>query len=171
MRSVPLCYIFIHPYVKTNIFHTFSAFWLWSSVVSVLISMTTDMFRHRSELLMSRNFFWWCHFRSLLRVVIGVIPVLHFCWNGVTNPTTGRKWENERLWMKSLSHLMQRITWTLYFNRSCSHPTSTWMYSIRSVFLATDSGNTTIQESCVVPWTCEKYGVQTAKTVWGSPVL
>ena len=57
MRSVPLCDVFVHRYGKTCVWHTFSAFWLWSSVVSVLISMTTDMFRHRSELLLSRNFF------------------------------------------------------------------------------------------------------------------
>ena len=52
--------------IRTNC-HTFSAFWLWSSVVSVLISMTTDMGSMRS-LSMSTNFYWWPRSFSLLLV-------------------------------------------------------------------------------------------------------
>ena len=37
-------YVFMSPVISQNLStHTFSAFWLWSSVVSVLISVTTDM--------------------------------------------------------------------------------------------------------------------------------
>ena len=46
--------------------HTFSAFWLWSSVVSVLISVTTDM-SPTGDLLVTLIFLWGGVLSSLLR--------------------------------------------------------------------------------------------------------
>ena len=46
--------------------HTFSAFWLWSSVVSVLISVTTDM-SPTGDLIVTSIFVWGGAFLSLLR--------------------------------------------------------------------------------------------------------
>ena len=50
----------------SNKVHTFSAFWLWSSVVSVLISVTTDI-SPTGELLVTPIFRWGEAVLSLLR--------------------------------------------------------------------------------------------------------
>ena len=55
--------------------YTFSAFWLWSSVVSVLISVTTDMFP-TGDLLVTCIFGWGSDLLSLL----GDLHMLH--WHG-----------------------------------------------------------------------------------------
>ena len=53
--------------------HTFSAFWLWSSVVSVLVSVTTDTFP-TGDLLVTSIFDWG----SLLLSLLGELRMLHW---------------------------------------------------------------------------------------------
>ena len=57
--------------------HTFSAFWLWSSVVSVLISVTTDILP-TGRLLVTPIFLWGGCSLSLLEGTSRVALALHF---------------------------------------------------------------------------------------------
>ena len=104
IRSVPLWRMCIRHHGKARIMYTLSAFWLWSGVVSVLISVTTYMFWDHLELLMSRNFYFaWVHFEACSELA----PIsFQFCtFAGTARPTLpGIKWLNltefDWSWMK-----------------------------------------------------------------------
>ena len=61
--------------------HTFSAFWLWSSVVSVLISVTTDILP-TGRLLVTPIFLWGGRSLSLLEGTSRVALALHYAGCG-----------------------------------------------------------------------------------------
>ena len=65
----------LYPVAHRKACHTFSASWLWSSVVSVLISVTTDM-SPTGDLLVTFIFAWG----SVLLSLLGDLHVLH--WHG-----------------------------------------------------------------------------------------